>query len=565
MKILLCNIAIRPEPDPFPPVACTSLCNVLIKAGYDPEFYDIDAKRPSREELSRYFREKHFDVVGISAVVSTGYRYTKDLAAVIKEVSPDTQIILGGNLAAAYEIILRKCQIDVCVIGEGEKVLLNLIKHLEKNRNFKPSEELYEVKGIALLDPRGASIFTGHEQLIENYEIEEPDYGFLEKFSNLNQYILDPMSRYDFSYDPRSHEKHRQGKKMATIFTSKGCINRCTFCHRWIKGYRIIPVEKVIAAMEHLMNRYNVGFFSISDECFGENKVWLEEFIRLVKPLDILFQIGGARVSIIKGDPTIIQRLKEAGLTAIYFGMESGSDKILAIMEKNATSAENLTAARICSEAGIYTVVQLVIGMPGENKQTINETIEFVKNVSDNSKGTSLLSINYLQALPGTPCYEFLRYHGFLGESIEDEEFYLMNISDINAAEFRHYINVSEEPVAEAKLWQMKITVLNQIHYLKRNGWRFSNDRRERESHRIIPHKTATGRIKLFFKGRKITYKCIDALGELFWRIVFFNNCMSVYGTKKTFSIMLGFTKGEDKSRFKMEASSLRKFLQTRV
>jgi len=125
MKILLCNIAIRHQPTTFPPVACTSLCNVLLREGYHPVFYDIDAKRPSPEDLNRHFEKERYDIVGISAVVSTGYEYTQKLASIIKKASPETQIILGGNLAAAYDVILRKCQIDICVIGEGEKVLLN--------------------------------------------------------------------------------------------------------------------------------------------------------------------------------------------------------------------------------------------------------------------------------------------------------------------------------------------------------------------------------------------------------------------------------------------------------
>ncbi|MCK4326247.1 cobalamin-dependent protein, partial [bacterium] len=246
MKILLCNIPLRPKADPFPPVACTSLCNVLTKAGYNPQFYNIDVERPSLEKLSQYFTAEQFDIVGISVVASTGYRYTKDLANLIKKGSPKTQIILGGNLAVSYEIILRKCLVDVCVIGKGEKVLLNLVKHWRKYGHFKPSnQELYEIKGITFLDSDGASRFTGYEKPLGNDEIDQPDYELLDKFSNINHYIINPMTRHDLANDPRSYETHRQGKKLATIFTSRGCPNRCAFCHRWIKGYRIIPAQKV--------------------------------------------------------------------------------------------------------------------------------------------------------------------------------------------------------------------------------------------------------------------------------------------------------------------------------
>ncbi len=129
MKILLCNLPIRDKATEFPPVACTILYNVLKNAGYSPFFYDIDVKRPSGEELYCFFKKERFDIVGISAVVSTGYSYTKFLSQTIKKASPETQVILGGNLAAAYEVVLRKCAVDVCVIGRGEKTLLKLIKY----------------------------------------------------------------------------------------------------------------------------------------------------------------------------------------------------------------------------------------------------------------------------------------------------------------------------------------------------------------------------------------------------------------------------------------------------
>ncbi|MFA6355666.1 MAG: radical SAM protein [Candidatus Omnitrophota bacterium] len=532
------------KPGPFPPAACTSLCNILIKAGYAPEFYDIDAKRPTAEELSEYFRAGQFDIVGISAVVSTGYRYTKDLADIIKKAGPKTKIILGGNMAAAYEVILRKCQIDVCVVGEGEKVLLNLVRHLEKCGGLDPaSKGLSEIKGIAFLGPDNACKFTGHESLISSEEIQEPDYGLLDRFSGIDQYIFDPMTRYDFAYDERSRGPARSGKKAATIFTSKGCVNRCTFCHRWIRGYRVIPVEKVISAMKHLMDKYNVGFFCISDECFGESAQWLEEFIRLVKPLDVLFQVGGVRVSIIKNDPTVIRRLKEAGLTALYFGMESGSDKILRVMEKNANREENLVAAKACAESGIYTVIQLVVGMPGENEETIAETTEFVKSVSDCLPYPAALSINHLQALPGTPCYELLRSHGFLGKTVEDEERYLLNISDINA-DSRQYINVSEEPLPKVKIWYRKIMESNRTHWLKKNGWKMPPS------------------VQGFRKHHLMMDRAIDLLGEKFWEILIIKNRLRLYGIKKTVLITLGLAYEEDRSAFKVGSKSLREILE---
>ena len=562
MKILLCNIALRYQPTPFPPVACTSLCNVLIREGYNPVFYDIDAKRPSSEDLNRYFEKERYDIVGISAVVSTGYKYTQKLASIIKKASPETQIILGGNLAAAYEMILRKCQIDICVIGEGEKILLNLVKHYEKYRSLKPKNgKLHKIKGIAFLENGDICKFTGPEKLMSSEEIEEPDYELLDRFSNINQYISDPMTREDFFYDSRSHERHRQGKKMATVFTSKGCINRCTFCHRWIKGYRVFRVEKIVITIKKLIDKYNVGFFCFSDECFGEKKEWLDDFIEALRPLDILFQVGGARVSIIKHDTSVIRRLKEVGLTAIYFGMESGSDRILKIMEKNVTADENLTAAKICAEAGVFTIIQLVIGMPGENDKTINETIEFIKQATGGLPYFPILSVNYLQALPGTPTYDYLRNKGLIGKTIEDEEEYLLGVSDLNAAEFKQYINVTEEPLSKVKSWRQKIVILSGINWLKGHGWRFPAHSTTIHLEDKVVNVHFTAKMKSFFKKSPITYRVSDFCGDLFWKLVQLGNLYSLYGFKKTFLIVFNFMEEDERSSFRIQSDSLRKIV----
>ncbi len=553
IKILLCNIVLRNEYDPFPPVACTSLCNILRKSGYNPVFYDIDARRPSFDQLSEYFKNKQYDIVGISAVTSTGYDYTKKLSKIIKKVSPKTQIILGGNLASGCGIILNKCPIDICVIGEGEKVLLNLVKHWEKYGVFKSdNEELYKIRGLAFLDDDGKCIVTPKESQLAADEIEQPDYDMIAEFSDVNKYLLDPLDKHDFLIDPRSFEPHRKGKKIAQIVTSKGCVNTCTFCHRWIKGYRVIPVDKVINYIKYLKDKYNVGFLVIQAECFGENIHWVEDFIRLIKPLDVLFIVGGARVSIVKKDKTIIRRLKEVGMTALYYGIESGSDKILKIMEKNATVDENVEAMKVCAEAGVFTTIQLVIGMPGENKQTINETIDFViKNTRDLPYLLSL-SVNYLQSLPGTPTYEYLRYHRFFGNSIEEEENYLLKVSDKNASDFYQYVNVSEEPLSVVKVWGIKIVILSRIGWLKNHNWQLKTDM-DLKSFKSI---------RSYLKSKSITYKLIDYMGDSFWNMLVLKYKFSIYGFWKALLIILKISKENDRARFKIKALSLREILK---
>ena len=562
VKILLCNIALRAQADPFPPVACTGIINYLKRGGYNAEFFDIDATRPSDEKILEYFAKGRFDIVGISAVVSTGYAYTKKLAHLIKKGSPSTRIIVGGNLAATHEVLLRKCEIDICGIGEGEKVMLALAQYFDKHRDFFPvTEELKSIKGIAFLDEKSRVVHTGTGELVAKEDLPQPDYDILAMYDGvLKSYVLDPMLRNDFSKDPRSHQLHRKGKKAAVLVTSKGCVNTCTFCHRWVKGYRVFLVENVVNAMKELIEKNNIGFFTFGDECFGEDIRWLNEFIRQVTPLDVLFSCSGVRVGLVKKDPTMVPRLKEAGMVSIIFGMESGCDKILSVMEKRASRLDNIRAAKACAQAGVYTGVQLILGMPGENDETVKETTDFAIEVTKDLPDPPMLSVNYLQSLPGTPSYDFLQHYNLVGKSVDEEERYLLSVSDVNACEFSHYINVTQEPLGRVMAWQKKIVFSARIAWLKEHHWKFTPEQKEYAFGKTNGPWWGVKGFKYILKTSPVVYRIIDILGGAFWEGMVVRNTIFIFGFSKAVLIFLGLSK-DDRSKYQVSGKSLKKIV----
>ena len=128
MKIQITTTPIRPVPTAYPPFGSLAVIQALQRAGYDPEFFDIDGLRPDFEAVLDHFRVSAPDIIGISAVVSTAYGYTKRLCKALREILPDVKIVLGGNLAASGELLHRLCNVDVCVIGEGDRVIVTDIQ-----------------------------------------------------------------------------------------------------------------------------------------------------------------------------------------------------------------------------------------------------------------------------------------------------------------------------------------------------------------------------------------------------------------------------------------------------
>ena len=116
-----------------PKIAITSLNHWTTKNGFKAcKFYDIDMLYPSDADVEKYFKENQADVVGLSAVVSTSYLQVKRLSKIIKKVNKNTIIVCGGYLTAAANTVLRKTEVDICVVGNGEIAWVGILKYVKE-------------------------------------------------------------------------------------------------------------------------------------------------------------------------------------------------------------------------------------------------------------------------------------------------------------------------------------------------------------------------------------------------------------------------------------------------
>ena len=461
MRIALCNVPQKKTSTTFPPLGVAYIYNALKEAGYsDVHFYNIDYYRPSDSQIIKHIRALNPDIIGISAVVATSYKYLKSLSFLLKKHFPNKPLIIGGAMCASAEVILIKTAIDLCVIGEGEEIIVEICKYWDSFKSFDANDDLRKIKGIVYRDPnrKMRPVFTGYARSIPKHNIKQPDYDLLGQDKEIYKWIFnDPLRGMWFKNDPRTFEKHRIGQRLGYVTTSKGCVARCTFCQRWKKGYTVLDVNSIIEHMKYLKEAFNIGFFSIADENFGSNKRHVLEFVKQVKDLDVLWEAGGVRVK--SADLEVLKKMKEAGCVAVLFGAESGSNKMLAIMEKNATVNDNLAALKAVHEAGLYTLLQIVVGMPGESNETIRETCDFVREaISIFAEEFPLkIWINYAGAFPGTPLYEYARQEGLIGNTVEEEEKYLLKISNVSVTEVNNFVNFSGEPTSEALIFGHRI------------------------------------------------------------------------------------------------------------
>ena len=475
MKIMICTSRIRPDglQTSFPPYGSLAIIQALMRAGYtDTSLFDIDGLRPPYSEVVAHFQRERPDVVGISGVVSTAYRFTKRLIATIHEILPETPVIVGGNVAANSEILLRLAKADYCVIGEGERTIVELANYL-RDKAGRSRRDAYQalrgIKGLTFIDENDVVVFTSYQPDLPAHQLYDPGCDILERDTDINRYIIEPWYYVPFAYDPRSFEPHRKGKKLATLVSTKGCVAKCTFCHRWDRGIRFVPVDLVIERIKRLQERYNVGFISFSDENFGSDHKWVDELLEKIAPLDVLWRVGGVRCRTVTLD--MLKRMRDAGCVNVQYGMESGSQRMLDVMEKNTKVQHNLDAAKWTFEAGMYTSYAMVLGMPGECPETVQETIDFLKEVTEflPEPPYGRVSINRLEALPGTPVYEYGKVLGLIGRIPEEEEKYLLHISDTSGGEAGKQLNFADYPDFLVQSWKRLMWIEVMHNWCKKN------------------------------------------------------------------------------------------------
>ena len=457
----------------MPKIACTALNHWAEMNGFKCKYYDIDMLYPSDDEVEKYFRENPTDVVGLSAVVSTSYLQVKRLARIIKKVNKKTLVVVGGYLTAAANTILRKTETDICVVGDGEIAwvgILNYMRdHLKKDDNTIDDEELLKVKGIALLGNNNDLKFSDYAQTLAGCNYNFPSFEWLKSGLNgndeaVNNYFRPFYKSEEFIMDPRAFEKNRK-PMLVSMYTSKGCVAKCTFCQRGSKGYNVYDLEKLDAYLINLKNEYNVGFILVNDENFGSNKKYSYEVAELFHKHNMLWVASGVRCTSVNKDDLI--HYKKNGCCSIKFGLESGSQTMLDIMEKKFTVEDIKKAVFACVDIKLHTpLMGFMVGMPGESEETIKESGNLAGELYAKLKVPPKMIWGINDIPYATPLYEYGKQLGLIGKSVDEEEKYLELTSNVAVLK-RYYINFNGAPITEILFWDMLFWLETTRSYVK--------------------------------------------------------------------------------------------------
>lgn len=442
MKILLVNPPIREWAKPnILPLGIAYIAAVLRDKGHEVEVMDINAYRWKKDVVEEKIKSAEFDIAGIGAIV-TVYKYVKWLVEILKKNHSKKKIIIGGSVGSSIpHIILERTEADIVCISEGEVTVVEIINAAQRKCDlsnvdgiwFKEDGKIYKNRSrppIKDLDP-----------------LPLPAWDLFP----MDIYLRNPVGA-------PNRNKWIDGSANKSIplsmnlYAGRGCPYQCIYCYHDFMGqrYRHRSPENVMREIRILYEKYKVTYFHFVDDEFVTNKNFVYEFCRLFKALSkkigqkITWGCAG-RVNLMTED--LIDTMVDGGCILIGYGIESGSQKMLDLIKKKVTVEQAKNAIRLTKKYLGWADCSFMMGYPGETKETIQETIDFCKELNLTPE-----VIFFLTPYPGTELYSMALQQG----KIKDEEKYILNLGEQGEKVRVNFTNFSDKELVFIQRWMIK-------------------------------------------------------------------------------------------------------------
>ena len=350
----------------YPPLGLLYLATILKQANYNVKVLDCVPMKIDYEQLEREISEFQPFAVGI-ATYTTSMVDVLLTANIVKENNPKTVTILGGHHVTLYpKESVKYYNIDYILQGEAEYTLLKLLNIISVEFTI---DNLKKIDGIGFLFENEPFINRKRAFLKNVEELPFPDRTFL------------PLDIYTSIVGKK--------QKVATVMSSRGCPFKCTYCFSPSKLYRTRSTKNIINEIKVLVNLgYNEIFFF--DDLFAMKAQKVIDFAKALQEENIKIDWSfRARINTISEE--LVEKVKKAGIHRIQFGIESGNDEILKRIKKGITTERIRKAVKMCKKAGITTIGNFMIGMPGETEKEIMQTLKFSRKIGLNYAQYSIL------------------------------------------------------------------------------------------------------------------------------------------------------------------------------
>lgn len=377
----------------MPPLGIAYIAAATEAAGFEVRIIDCVQAQLTNQEAVEQCSSFSPQIIGITATVLT-IQTARELSILIKKMIPEVRIVLGGPMISSMpELSLKEGAFDCGVLGEGELVFPKLCQQL-KSGSWDP----LVLPGIIALNDNGWEK-TKRPPLINNIDVL-------------------PIPAWHLLPSPDSYRPMPAGYRrlpMAHMVTSRGCPYKCVYCDRSVFGnrFRTRSPTFIVNEMELLHREYGVKEIKFYDDLFNFSEKRVLAICDEIenRQLDISWSCM-CRVD--KVTDLMARAMKSAGCWQVDFGLESGNQRILDRMKKGLNIEDSIRGVKIARKAGLKIRAYFIVGMPGETKQSMDDSLNFALKLD-----IDIINLFALTLYPGNELFRELdvdgkvRHHDF--------------------------------------------------------------------------------------------------------------------------------------------------------
>jgi radical SAM superfamily enzyme YgiQ (UPF0313 family) len=369
------------------PTGLAYLAANLESNNYSVKILDCPALNIGLKEIIQEVKNNDYALIGLT-MLTTMYTKVKQTAQAIKEVSPQTKIIVGGSHVTALpkETLEEIKYIDFACIGEGEYTIVELVQVLEGKRRVD------DVAGL---------VHRRNNKVVLNRPRElEKD---LDKFPPPARHLL-PVKKYK-----STATRVQKSSYCATLIVARGCPFNCSYCsHPFGMTFRRHSVERVIQEIESIMKEHNIFEFNMEADNLTVDRNFVISLCQAIIKKGLHKKIRWtceSRMDLI--DKKMLENMHKAGCWQISYGVESGVQRLLDLINKKEKLEDMEKAFALTKKVGITIRGFFMLGLPTETREESLQTIKFAKKL-DPLWAQFTITTPY----PGTPMFNMLKKAG---------------------------------------------------------------------------------------------------------------------------------------------------------
>lgn len=363
------------------PIGILAVGSALKRAGFTVELVNINEKEIN--ETAKRLAAADPLYVGLSVMTGVQTKHSADFSKQLKKHSPSLPIVWGGiHPSLLPEQCLKEEYIDYVVISEGEISIVALTQKLING------EKMNGVLGIGFKE-NNHPVINGWQSFISNLDDYPIDWSLI----NPRDFIF-PLGRY---------------RRVIAYKASRGCPFNCSFCYnnafnknRW----RFWSEKMVISDIRWLKEHYQIDAVKFYDDNFFVDK---NRAIRILEAIDLPAHL---EVRIDSIDDSLAAKLKALKVFDMLIGVESGSDRLLKLIDKKFTVEMILAGVKIIAKHNLPASYSAIVGLPTETKAEFEATVDLFYRIYQIHRLAGFTLGAYLP-YPGSKMYDFAVSEGF--------------------------------------------------------------------------------------------------------------------------------------------------------